>query len=69
MPALPDSEEQPTVPLWPDAGQAIGLGRGATYAAAARGDIPTIPTGGRKQRVPTAVLRQMLGLDKTDDAA
>lgn len=69
MTALPDPESQPTVPLWPDAGHAIGLGRGATYAAAARGDIPTIPTGGRKKRVPTAVLRRMLGLDRTDDAA
>lgn len=55
--------------LWPDTGRAIGLGRGATYAAAARGDIPTVPAGGHKKRVPTALLRQMLGLDLTDDAA
>lgn len=60
--ALPDPETQPTVPLWPTAGQAIGLGRNATYAAAERGDIPTIRIRGRIV-VPTAPLRRMLGLD------
>jgi hypothetical protein len=31
-----------TVPLWPTAGRALGLGRSATYDAAKRGDIPTL---------------------------
>ena len=69
MPELPDPEKEPTVPIWPTAGKALGLGRGATYAAAARGDIPTVPTGGHKKRVPTAKLRQMLGLDQNGGAA
>ena len=63
MPALPDPEEEPTVAVWPDAGQAMGLGRGAAYAAAARGDLPVVKIGGRKLRVSTAALRRMLNLD------
>ncbi len=64
MALLPDPEDQPTVSVWPDAGRALGLGRAAAYAAAARGDIPTIDTGGRSRRVPTAALRRMLELDE-----
>ena len=30
-----------SVPLWPTAGKAVGLGRNATYEAAKRGEIPT----------------------------
>jgi hypothetical protein len=30
----------------PEAGSELGLGRNASYAAAARGDIPTIRIGG-----------------------
>jgi hypothetical protein len=56
-------EDQPTVPLWPDVGQAYGLGRAATYEAAKRGDIPGIIRIGKKIRVSTAVLRRSLGLD------
>jgi len=59
---LPDPELRPTVPLWPDAGRACGLGRSATYDAAERGDLPVIRLG-RRIVVPTARLRQMLGLD------
>jgi hypothetical protein len=51
-----------TVPLWPTAGRALGLGRSATYAAAERGEIPTI-TLGAKRPVPTASLRKMLGME------
>lgn len=51
-----------TVPLWPIAGRALGLGRNATYEAAERGEIPTIKVG-RKKPVPTAVLRKMLGVE------
>ena len=50
------------LPLWPDAGQVLGLRRGATYAAAERGDIKTIRFG-RLLKVPTAWLRQKLDLD------
>lgn len=62
MSILPLPEDQPTVHLWPTAGEALGLGRGATYAAAARGEIPTLDVG-RLKRVPTAALRRMLELD------
>jgi hypothetical protein len=39
------------------------LRRGATYAAAARGDIKTIQLG-RLKRVPSAWLKAKLGLDE-----
>jgi hypothetical protein len=47
----------------PVAGRALGLGRQAAYAAAKRGEIPTIRIGGAI-RVPTAPLRRMLGLEQ-----
>lgn len=56
--------EELTVPLWPHAGRALGLGRSAVYEAAARGDVPTVDTGGRKKPVPTAKLRRLLGIDE-----
>jgi hypothetical protein len=51
------------VPLWPDAGVALGLTRGHTYRAAITGDIKVIRTG-RLKRVPTSRLRQPLALDE-----
>ena len=51
------------LPLWPEAGQILGLKRGATYTAARSGDIRTIRIG-RLHKVPTAWLRQKLGLDR-----
>jgi hypothetical protein len=58
---LPDPEIQPTVSVYPTAASALGLGRTAAYAAAKRGEIPTIRVGGRLV-VPTAALRRMLYL-------
>src|SRR5215471_18057109 len=55
-------DENLAVPLWPTAGRALDLRRGATYAAAARGDIKTIQLG-RLKRVPSAWLKAKLGLD------
>jgi hypothetical protein len=60
---IPNSEDRPTVTLWPMAGQALGLGRSATYAGAESGEIPTIRVG-RRIVVPTAALRRMLQLDE-----
>jgi hypothetical protein len=60
---IPDPRDVPTVPLWPSTGQALGLGRTATYAAAERGDIPTIRIG-RRIVVPTAGLRRLLMIDE-----
>jgi hypothetical protein len=52
------------LPLWPETGKNIlGLSRGATYDAAARGDIKTIQLG-RLKRVPSAWLKAKLGLDE-----
>jgi hypothetical protein len=59
--------ENVVLPLWPDVGQALGLGRNSTYSAAERGDIETIHFG-RLKRVPTAWLRRKLGLDSTTPA-
>jgi hypothetical protein len=53
--------EKLAVPLWPTAGQALDLRRGATYRAAAEGHIPTLAVG-RLKRVSTSWLRQKLGL-------
>ena len=55
--------EHAVLPLWPQTGTILSLSRGGTYAAAERGDIPTIQLG-RLKRVPTAWLRQKLGLDE-----
>jgi hypothetical protein len=51
---------QPTTTI-PVAGRALGFGRNGSYQAAKRGDIPTIPMG-HKKPVPTAWLREKLGL-------
>jgi len=55
--------ENLAVPLWPIAGRALDLRRGATYAAATKGDIKTIQLG-RLKRVPSAWLKAKLGLDE-----
>ena len=56
------------LPLWPETGSILGLCRNTTYEAAARGDIKTVRFG-RLKRVPTAWLRQKLGLDEPGTAA
>jgi len=55
------------VPVWPVAGQALGLGRHAARAAAARGDIPTLPWRGKQAPVPTWWLRRVLKLSGEDE--
>lgn len=68
MAGIPNPHETPTVPVWPDAAEALGLSRSAAYRAARRGDIPTI-TVGRRLLVPTARLRALVGLDIAPPAA
>ena len=63
---LPDPRTQPTMDIWPQTGQLLGLSRQSTYDAAARGDIPTIRIG-RRILVPTAALARLLCID--DDPA
>ena len=52
-------EARLVVPLWPDAGQMLCLGRDASYRAAHNKEIPTIRIG-RKLLVPVAALNRML---------
>jgi excisionase family DNA binding protein len=47
----------------PTAGQRLGIGRNAAYAAAERGDIPTIRIG-RLLKVPLKALEKMLETPK-----
>jgi excisionase family DNA binding protein len=54
-----ENAEPLVIRLWPEAGQALGLSRNATYDAARRGEIPTIRFG-KLIKVPTAALRRML---------
>ncbi|MEV0996921.1 hypothetical protein [Nonomuraea sp. NPDC050202] len=63
---LPSATEQPTMTI-PEAGTFLGLARCTAYEAAARGEIPTLEFG-RRKLVPTAKLRQMLGLDPMGDS-
>jgi len=60
QPAFPDPHLQPTLSV-PAAGRYLGLGRAQAYAAASRGDIPTLRVG-RRILVPTALLARRLGL-------
>lgn len=46
----------------PEAGKLLGLGRDASYAAAGRGEIPTLQFG-RRLVVPVPMLMQLLGSD------
>jgi excisionase family DNA binding protein len=44
-------------------GKIIGVSRNPAYDAVKRGDVPSIRVGGRI-RIPTAPLKQMLGLTR-----
>jgi hypothetical protein len=60
-------QKRPTMPV-PAAGKKYyGLGRNASYAAAKRGDIPTINIGGRIFAIVPVIERQ-LGLLSDDQA-
>jgi excisionase family DNA binding protein len=51
-----------TLNLWPETAGLLGLSRNSVYAAAARGDIPTIRIGGRLL-VPKTALDRLLMKD------
>jgi hypothetical protein len=55
---MDDPIEKLVLPLWPDTGKALGLSRNATYDAARRGDIPTVPFG-KLKKVPAWFFRQL----------
>lgn len=68
---IPLPEDEPTMALWPDVAKALGISRNTAYAEARKYErtngaegIPIIRFGTRI-RVPTAALRQMLGMDPT----
>ena len=48
----------------PEAGQVLGIGRAAAYAAADRGEIPTLRLG-KRLVVPVPKLLAMLGADRS----
>ena len=58
--APPQVADRPTLTV-EEAAQILGIGRANAYAAAAHGDLPSIRIG-RRVLVPTAALREMLGL-------
>jgi excisionase family DNA binding protein len=51
-----------------EAAAVLGIGRGQAYAAAKRGEIPTLRFG-RRCVVPTAALKRTLGGDLVDARA
>jgi hypothetical protein len=62
------AEDKPKTLSVPVAGKSyFDMGRTSAYAAAARGEIPTIKVG-RRVRVPAVALEEMLKL-KTTEAA
>jgi hypothetical protein len=64
-----ENEEPPKTLSIPEAGwQYFRLGRNASYEAAKRGDIPVIPIGVKKKRVPVVLMEQKL-LEAGNDKA
>lgn len=51
----------------PEAGAFLGLTKSAAYAAAQRGDIPTVKIGSRRLIVPAATFAKMLGAEPAPD--
>jgi hypothetical protein len=54
--------ENVVLPLWPETGTLLHLSRGQAYRAAMDGEIPTVAIA-KIRRVPTAWLRQVLGIE------
>lgn len=67
MTTLNDLEGRATITV-PEAGQLLGIGRDAAYAAAERGEIPVLHLG-RRLVVPVPRLLQLLGCPQTDSEA
>ncbi len=44
------------VPIWPDAGRAIGLGRTKTFELVGSGELPSVRVG-RRRLVPVSAIR------------
>lgn len=66
--SIPNPEDVPILSV-PEAGRlAFNLSNSAAYAAAKRGELPTIKVG-RRIVVPTAALRRLLGMDISAEAS
>jgi hypothetical protein len=63
---IDDIRDLPTISV-PIAGQVVGIGRDAAYAAAARGELPVLRLG-RTLRVPVPRLLELLGCVQESDA-
>jgi hypothetical protein len=63
---LPLASEQETVPLWPDAGRPLSIrSKSTANRLANEGKLPVrVIRVGHRFVVPTAELRELLGLDK-----
>jgi hypothetical protein len=62
---LEEIRQKPVVPLWPHAGKALGVSRGAIYAAAARNEIEVVRIGKSIKAISAALRKQL----RIDDAA
>lgn len=65
-PSLDELRNGPAVLTVEEAGAVLGLTKSAAYAAARRGDIPTIRIGLRRLVVPAAKLAELLGADSSE---
>jgi excisionase family DNA binding protein len=55
----------PTVRLWPEAAQALGVGRCVAYDLVKRGEFPVrVLRLGSKYRIPTEELLKYLGIER-----
>lgn len=64
---VPDPRERLTISV-PEAGRLLGIGKSAAYAAAERGEIPTIGVGRRNLKVPTNIfLATLLSTESAGD--
>jgi excisionase family DNA binding protein len=61
-PSMEQLLEGPATLTVPEAGRFLGLERSAAYAAARRGDLPTIRLGRKRLVVPAARLAELLGV-------
>jgi excisionase family DNA binding protein len=60
-PEVPDPAVQPTMTVR-EVTRVLGVSKSCAYEAVSRGQLPVIAIG-RRRLVPTAKLREMLGLD------
>lgn len=65
MLSLADSGKLPPTLSIAEAAELVGIGRNAAYRAAAAGELPAIRIG-RRLRVPTARLLELLGIRETE---